>query len=251
MALSKQVAVRNRRRLLENGEDKMDSADEDDEKKKPDVLEEMYASGTDPEKGPPKLTQAQVAHQKGVAVARKSQMILTVPRVESPDPEEIFESAEPPRIDLLKSGGSSDDDTLDRPEYIWSVSKGISRRNKAWVRRLADSALALPAPEPDRQPTPMSCDTNDQAGMTEDQKRCSPLGMKKAGAGKTAARSRAVADPAPPSRAAVSQRAPAGSHPMSTRLSDGSRAGGFRGVVGSGITGYVRCLLQPFPKPGS
>jgi hypothetical protein len=50
-------------------------------------------------------------------------------------------------VDLLKSGGSSDDDTLDKPEHIWSDSKGTNHRNKAWVRRLADSALALPAPE--------------------------------------------------------------------------------------------------------
>jgi hypothetical protein len=37
MALSRQVAVGNRRRVLENGEDKMDSDDQDDPNMKPDV----------------------------------------------------------------------------------------------------------------------------------------------------------------------------------------------------------------------
>jgi hypothetical protein len=107
------------------------------------------------------------------------------------------------------------------------------RRNKAWTRKLADSALALPAPEPEseRQPTPVASDTEDHGIETEDQKRLARLGKKKA--------------------AAASQRAPAGSHPMSTRSSNGSRAGGFRGVVGSGSIGYVCDKSSPSRKPGS
>jgi hypothetical protein len=50
------------------------------------------------------------------------------------------------------------------------MSKGIYRKNKAWVRRLAESALALPAPEPEkapepRKPTPVNSDTEDQEEM--------------------------------------------------------------------------------------
>jgi hypothetical protein len=98
--------------------------------------------------------------------ARKDQMILSAPRVDSPEPEEVVPTP-PPKVDLLKTGGSPDDDTLDRPEYIWSASKGINRRNKAWVRRLADSALALPAPEPERKPTPLTSPVNsDDEGMS-------------------------------------------------------------------------------------
>jgi hypothetical protein len=131
MATSKQVAVGNRRRVLENGDDKMNSSDEDDEHMKPDELTDTYTSEMDPKAGPHKLTQKQAAYQRATGRARKEQMILSVPRVESPEPEEVLESVVPPQVDLLKSGGSSDDDTLDRPEYIWSVSRGISRRNKA------------------------------------------------------------------------------------------------------------------------
>jgi hypothetical protein len=171
MAISKQVAVGNRRRVLEDGDDKMNSSD-DDERMKPDELTGMYTSEMDPKAGPHKLTRGQAAYQRAAGKARKEKMILSVPRVESPEPEEAFGA--PPQVDLRKTAGSSDDDTLDRPEYIWSVSKGVSRRNKAWVRRLADSALAIPAPEPEpeRKPTPLTSPANsDDEGMSEDQRR--------------------------------------------------------------------------------
>jgi hypothetical protein len=100
MATSKQVATGNRKRVLENGPDKMNSSDEDDSDMKPDVLEGMYTSEMDPETGPVKLTKAQVAGQKAAAHAKK---------VSNP----------PPRSQTPESdSGSSDDDTLDRPEWI-------------------------------------------------------------------------------------------------------------------------------------
>jgi hypothetical protein len=165
---------------------------------------------------------------------RKEQMILSVPRVESPEPEEVLPS--PPQVDLLKTGGSSDDDTLDRPEYIWSVSKGVNRRNKAWVRRLADSALALPAPEPERKSTPLTSPVNsDDEGMSEDQRRQIEKAKKMA--------RKSVPKPVPEAKASTlrkGQESPETkvSTPMVTRQR-ASRAGGLRGVVGSGQTGYV------------
>jgi hypothetical protein len=212
MAVSKQVAVGNRRRVPEDGADKVNSSDEEDEEMKPDELTGMYTSEMDPKAGPRKLTPAESAYQLAAAVARKEQMILSAPRVESPQPGEVPEVVDT-HVNMLLSGGSSDDDDLSRPEHIWSQTLGRVRKNKAWTGKLADAALALPAPEPERQPRPMSSDTEDQAGQTEDQKRCSRLGKKKA---------------------AASPRAPAGSHPMVTR--EARRAGSLRSGGGSGQT---------------
>jgi hypothetical protein len=192
LAKSRQVATGNRRRVLEDGADVMSSSDGDDPKMKPDELTGVYTAEMDPKAGPRVLTQSQAAYQRAVGKARKEQMILSAPRVESPLPEEVFPA--PSQVDLLKTGGSSDDDTLDRPEYIWSVSKGINRRNKAWVRRLADSALALPAPEPE---------------------------VKEVGTPVT--RSRAVTDPTS-SKTTASQRAPTGSKPKEGQESPEAKA---------------------------
>jgi hypothetical protein len=237
LAKSRQVETGNRRRVLEDGDDVMSSSDEDDPKMKPDVLTGVCTAEMDPKAGPRVLTQSQAAYQRAVGKARKEQMILSAPRVDSPGPEEVFGA--PPQVDILKTGGSSDDDTLDRSECIWSVSKGTNRRNKAWVRRLADSALGLPAPEP---------------GKVE--------------VGKPVTRSRAVTDPTSPSvpKAAASQRAPAdqptgakapaptkgqespeakASHPMVTRKT-ASRAGSSRSGGGSGQTDT--CVAQGNPS---
>jgi hypothetical protein len=69
MAISKQVATGNRRRVLENGEDKMDSDDADDPDMKPDELTGMYTEEMDPSKGPVLLTQSQVAAQKAAVLS--------------------------------------------------------------------------------------------------------------------------------------------------------------------------------------
>jgi hypothetical protein len=222
---SRQVATGNSRRVLEDGADVMSSSDEDDPKMKPDELTGVYTAEMDPKAGPQVLSPSQAAYQRAVGKARKEQMILSAPRVASPLPEEVFSAT--PQVDLLKSGGSSDDDTLDKPEYIWSVSKGANRRNKAWVRRLADSSLALPAPEPERKEV-----------------------------GESVTRSRAVTDPTS-SKAAASKRAPAdnptkeakapkpvkGQESPETKVSTpmvtgqtASGAGGFRPGGGSGQT---------------
>jgi hypothetical protein len=65
------VATGSRKRVLENGADKVNSDDEEDPDMKPDELTGMYTSQMDPEKGPIKLTQAQVAAQKAAAKAPK------------------------------------------------------------------------------------------------------------------------------------------------------------------------------------
>jgi hypothetical protein len=248
MAAAGQVATGNRQRVLEEGDDKMDSSDEDDPKMHPGVLTGMYTAEMDPKQGPHKLSQSEAARQRAMAQARKEQMITSVPIVESPDPDFTFDSVEPPSV--LKSGGSSDDDTLERPEYIWSVSQGNTRKNKAWVRRLADSALALPAPEPEPATAPRNEDkpatgSRDVTGSSTPTVGI-PKGTKAAASPRApAARSKGTKVP-PPTK---EQQAP--KHPMATRTREASGAGGLRGVVGSGSTGYVCDKLSPSSKPGS
>jgi hypothetical protein len=172
MAITKQVATGNRRRVLEDGVDKMNSDDEEDPNMKPDVEPNMYTEGMDPLKGPIQLTQSQVAAQKAAAHALKA-----LPRSQAPMPT-----------------GSSDDDDPNGSQYIWSTSKGIFRKNKKWRD---PNVLALPAPEPDRKPTPVSSDTEDQGEMSEDQKRLARIGKKKA----TATRKASAAQPVPEAKA--------------------------------------------------
>jgi hypothetical protein len=271
MEITKQVATGNRSRVLEDGADKMNSSDEDDLDMKPDELTGMYTSEMDPKNGPVKLSQSQVATQKAAAHALKAQK-------------------SPPRSQSPLETGSSDDDDPSGSQMIWSSSKGIFRKDKRWVDPNARKALpapapqkALPAPElkalpapdataigptkgdacgnpvmgcspvpqksrppqsqkalpaPERQPTPVSSDTEDQSEMTEDQKRFSRFGKKKT----TASQRASPGDPTKEAQA---------SHPMQTRRQEASRAGGLRGVVGSGLTGHVCHLWSPSSKPGS
>jgi hypothetical protein len=147
LAKSKQVAPGNRRRILEDGLDVMSSSDEDDPNMQPDKLTGMYTAEMDSKAGPHTISQEEAARQRAIAHARKQQMILSAPRVESPQPDEIPEVV--PEVKISRSGGSSDDDTLDRPEWIWSDTLGRQRRNKAWIAKLTGTARALPAPEPE------------------------------------------------------------------------------------------------------
>jgi hypothetical protein len=130
MNLASQVATGNRRRVLEDGPDKMNSDDEEIEDMKPDEEPNMYATGMDPTKGPVMLSPAPVAAQKAAAKAMKA--LRVPPRSQSP------------------VNGSSDDDDPDGSEHVWSQSKGYFRKNKHWKGALATSQLALPAPEPQK-----------------------------------------------------------------------------------------------------
>jgi hypothetical protein len=64
MNLVSQVATGNRRRVLEDGPDKMNSDDEEKEDVKPDEELSIYAPGMDSKKGPVMLSASQVAAQK-------------------------------------------------------------------------------------------------------------------------------------------------------------------------------------------
>jgi hypothetical protein len=108
MNIAAQVATGNRRMVLEDGPDKMNSDDDDAlEEEHGDKLTGMYTPEMDPKKGPVMLTQTQVSIQKAAA-----NMVKAPPRSQSP------------------VGGSSDEDDPSAPECIWSQTKSCMRRNK-------------------------------------------------------------------------------------------------------------------------
>jgi hypothetical protein len=122
------VAIGSRRRVLENGPDVMHSDDGDAMKEdRGDVLTGMYAPGC-ASLSQAKLSPEQAAAQRAQASSGPSE----------PAPKEPPRSQSPARQ-------SSDDDELSSAEWIWSQTKSHMRRNKAWVRRIAESALAVPA----------------------------------------------------------------------------------------------------------
>jgi hypothetical protein len=212
MNTAAKVAIGNRRRVLEDGSDVMNSNEGDALKEEHgEVLEGMYTPWMDPEKGREKLTQAQVAAQKAAAQA--------IQRSQTP------------------VSGSSDDDDPNGSEYIWSQTKGCMRKNKHYRKAVTGDSKAnvsVPVPEPTRQPTPVNSHTEDQEYMSEDQKRCARSDKRR--------RQKASTKPK------KGQESP---KPMETRGQAASRAGGLRGVVGSGSTGYVCDKRSPSSKPGS
>jgi hypothetical protein len=91
MNTAAQVATGNRKMVLEDGPDKLNSDDDDAlEDVKPDEEKGIYTAGMNSKQGPVKLTRAQVAVQKAAAQAQKT--LSVPPRSQSP------------------VGGSSDDD---------------------------------------------------------------------------------------------------------------------------------------------
>jgi hypothetical protein len=241
MASAEQMATGERQRVLEDGDDKISSSDEDDPNMKPDTLTGMYTSEMNPKQGPKVLSSSEAARQKAVGQLRKQHMILSAPRVESPQPDEIPEVV--PEVRVSRSGGSSDDDTLKEPEYVYSVSRGEPRRNKAWTRKLADAALALPAPElqgADDSATRTRSASRIDSAPPSIPKAAAPL---QAPAGKSTKKKPMKGQESPVAKA---------THPIATRRTqEASGAGILRGGVASGQTGYVCGKLSPSSKPGS
>jgi hypothetical protein len=123
MNTAAQVAPGNRKMVLEDGPDKMNSDDDDAlEDVKPEEEKGMYTSGMDPKQGPAKLTQAQTAYQRAAGQALKA--LKVPPRSQSP------------------ICGSSDDDDPTGSERIWSQTKGCMRKNKHF--RGASAAVDTP-----------------------------------------------------------------------------------------------------------
>jgi hypothetical protein len=125
---------------------------DDEDAKKDDHGEEltgMYANGCSSLEAA-RLSEEQAQAQRAAALAQDSRV---PPRSQSP------------------AFNTSDEDTLEEPEYKWSQTKGIQRKNKAWIRRAAAHALALLAPDLVRKPTPVPSDDENWSWMTDDQRR--------------------------------------------------------------------------------
>jgi hypothetical protein len=137
-----------------------------------------------------------------------------------------------------ESSASSDDDDLSMPEWIRSRSKGTMRKNKAWIQRLAQSALALPPtePEPKRQPTPLTSPANsDDEGVSEDQRRMANKAKRMAQKGTPKGTAQGTGRKNPTEEAKASHPM-VDHHPVVTRRQEASRAGGLRSGGGSGKT---------------
>jgi hypothetical protein len=110
MNIAAQVATGNRKMVLEDGPDKMNSDDNDaSEDVKPDEEKGMYTPEMGPKQGPVKLSQHEAARQRAAA-----QMLKAPPRSQS------------------IVGGSSDEDEPTQSECIWSQTKGCMRKNKLY-----------------------------------------------------------------------------------------------------------------------
>jgi hypothetical protein len=203
MATAASVATGSRRRVLENVPDVMRSDEEDALKDEHgEELTGMYAPGC-ASLDQAKLTEEQAQAQRA-AVPSQEQRVP--PRSQSP------------------AYNSSDDDTLDGPEHIWSQTKGIYRKNKAWTKRMAQMAMALPAPALASQSTPLTSPPKpDDRGKSADQRR------------------QAAPKPVPGAKApkpTKGQESPGTKvpKPMETRGKSASRAGSLRSGGGSGQT---------------
>jgi hypothetical protein len=179
----------------------------------------------DPEKGPVKLTQAQVAAQRAAA--------KVIPRSQTP-----------------VSGGSDDDDP-NGSEFVWSQTKNCMRRNKHYRKAATDaSKTSVPPPVtvPTSQPAPVSVPADPP----------SPKGKKpvtKAAAPQKAPAVQKLVPEAKASKPVKGQESPEAKaskpivdhQPMVTRGRAASRAGGLRSVGGSGQTGTCVASGNP-PK---
>jgi hypothetical protein len=221
MNLASHVATGNRRRVLEDGPDKMNSDDEEREDVKPDEEANMYAPGMDPKKWPVMLSPSQVAAQKAAAQAQKG--LRVPPRSQSP------------------VNGSSDDDDPNGSEYKSSQTKSCMRRNKHWKGATVTSVPALPAPESQKAlpaPEPQKALPAPSTGKNVTQEKSVPH-PQPVGAPKPKGTAQGTSRTNPTKEAKAS-------HPMATRKT-ASRAGGLRsGRRRFRANGYVCCTRQPF-----
>jgi hypothetical protein len=198
MNTAAQVATGNRKMVLEDSPDVMNSDDDDAlEDVKPDEEKGMYTSGMDPNQGPVKLTPAQVAAQKAAAQALKA--LNVPPRSQSP------------------VGGSSDDDEPTGSEWVWSQTKGCMRRNKFFRDRASTTGTKVETksapcpPTKSERPPPVATVSVPLDTLPDLEK------------GKGTKRPRVVTQPKEEQKS---------SKPMETR-GQASRAGGLRPVGGS------------------
>jgi hypothetical protein len=214
MITAARIATGNRRRVLENGPDVMNSEDEDAVKENHgEELTGMYAPGCS-SLDQARLTEQQAQEQRAAA----------------------FSAPEPER---KPTPGTSDDDD-------WSWMTEDQRRKAETARRMMEKssfkALLAPAHEI-RKPDPVV-----QAPAAG-----APLVIKKAAASPRALADQPKGAKAPPPKKGQESPETKVSKPMVTRSQakeEASRAGGLRGMAGSGAIGAVCGSSSPARKPG-
>jgi hypothetical protein len=230
MAKARQVATGNRKRVLEDGRDVENSSDEDDPNMKPDELAGCYTAEMNPKEGPKVLTPAQAAFQRAAGKAMA-----------------LLPKAEPERKPTpLGTPVNSDEEDLswDQQRAANLGKKMAGKKKPPYTERIPDPVVQVPA-------------------------KGAPLEIKKAAASPRAPADQPKGAKAPtPMKGQVKGQESPGSkdpHPMATRAQqarrtlppstspseEGSGAGGFRGVAGSGQKRAVRGSSSPASKHGS
>jgi hypothetical protein len=232
LAISRQVATGNRRRVLENGRDVPDSSDEDDENMKPDKLTGMYTSEMDPKAGPKVLSPTEVAFQRAAGRAMEEQSQPAQKRIPTP----------------LASPANSEDEWMPDDQRK-ALNRGKKLAQKATPKGVPKPPYAERIPDPVVQTPPKGAALEIKKATASPRASAhQPTGAKAPPTkveGKPATRSRAVGEPSTlvpavgiskqVTKAAASQLAPADTSPMVTR-SQANRAGGLRSGGGSGQT---------------
>jgi hypothetical protein len=236
MITAARVATGGRRRVLEDGPDVMNSDDEDAKKEEHgEELTGMYGQGCT------SLDQARMSEQQA-QMQRAAASFTSSLALFSSEPER--------KATPLASPVNSDDEGMSEDQ------RSCSNRGKKMAKRSAKSSAALLSRPPrlaTRIPLPTDSDPEIQAPA-----KAPPLEITKTT--KAAASQRASADQSTEAKASTRKKGQVKGQespgtqvppPMQTRARAGSGAGGFRGVDGSGQTGYVCGKSSPSSKPGS
>jgi hypothetical protein len=248
MCLAERVATGSRSRVLENGPDTLNSDDEAKEDVTADELTGMYTSEMDPKSGPKKLSSQEAARQRAMATALRDAERLTSssvsrfttsssPEVSSDFGNSIGNSAQSSRQSSRQStpmnSDNEDDMTEDQKRLVKLARKksSIPRCSSAPGEKppTRQPAKSQPAQEPKGNGTPVSRMRGD-AGPSQKVTQPSVL--------KAAAYRRAPAD-----RSSSGQESPGTKVPTTKQA---SRAGGLRGVGGSGKTDT--CVANGHPS---
>jgi hypothetical protein len=222
MAISQQVATGSHKRILEDGIDVWDSSDEDDPKMEPDTVTNMYTADMDPQKGPVRRSQRQVAVQKAVAFASW------------PSPGPTSESVPVPL-----------GQPMPLPSDTKEQNKGSVDQEELVAR--AKARLAIPRSPSAGAPT-LSKEEGKPVTRSRDVTGPSPSDTGKKASTRTADVPQPTKEQKAPKQPVKGQESPVAkaTHPMATRTRTASGAGSLRPGGSSGQTDT--CVAQGNPS---
>jgi hypothetical protein len=226
---AERIATGSRRRVPEDGPDTWHSDDEATEDVEADKLTGMYTAEMDPKLGPKTLSASEAAHQRSAAQALKeymsSRFSTSTGDVSSDFGNSIINSPQSSRKLTPVNSDNEDEMTEDQKKLLKHPKKSSS----------IPRCTSAPGTAPPRK-------TSGKVGNTGTRSRAVPEPTSPTQEQKAVASPEAPMDQPkgakvlPPTKGQQVSRKPTdGRHPMTTRSSEGSRAGGFRpGVGGSG-----------------